>query len=109
MEEAAIHARAVQQPHSARVAVRQNRPGAVFRSRRPQALRDRLQSFVPRDAREAAAALAPGAPLRVQQAVRVVFALRVLRHFAAQKVARNRVRGAAAQAGSPLIAIGRDQ
>ena len=44
---------------------------------------DGIQSFVPGDALEAAFALGADAPLGIQQARGRIFALQVLRHFAA--------------------------
>ena len=72
MEEAAIHPAAVQQPHGARIAIRQDRFGPVLRRDRFQPLRDGVQRFVPGDAFEAAFALRADAPLRIEQAVGMV-------------------------------------
>ena len=70
MEEAAVHAGAVEQAHGAGVAVGQNRFGAELLRDGGQAARDGVERFVPGDAREAAFAFGAGAPLRIEQAVR---------------------------------------
>ncbi len=62
-----------------------------------QARGDGVERLVPGDAFEAAFALGADAPLRIEQAVGMILALEVVRHFAAQESARDRMRRVAAQ------------
>ena len=103
MEEAAVHAGAVEQAHGAGVAVGQNRLGAVLLRDGGQAARDGVERFIPGDAREAAFAFGAGALLRIEQAVGRIFALQILRDFAAQEPARDGMGGVAAQAGGAAV------
>ena len=97
MKEAAIHARAVEQSHGAGVAVRQNGfgPELVRDGRKPAG--DGVERIIPGDAFEASFALRARTPLRIEQAGGRIFALQILRHFAAQESAGNRMGGVAAQ------------
>ena len=68
-----------------------------------QARGDGVERLVPGDALEAAFAFGADAPLGIEQAVGRVFALEVLRHFAAQKAARDGMVGIAAQPGGAVV------
>ena len=69
MKEAAIHAAAVQESHGARVAVRQNRFGAVLVGDLSQPRGDGIQRFVPGNPLEFALAFRANALLRIEQPV----------------------------------------
>ena len=71
--------------------------GPCSRGDRAQPLGDRAERLVPRDALEAALALAAHAPQRVQQAFGAVDALEVAVHLRAQEALREAVLGVAAE------------
>ncbi len=64
---------------------------------------DGVEGFVPGDALEAAFALGADAALGIEQAVGGVFALQVLRHFAAEEAAGDGVGRVAAQFGAVAV------
>ncbi len=92
----AVDAVPLDQSHRARVEVRPDRLETVAGRLLDERLRDAVQRLLPRDASELARALRPHAPQRVEQAVRVVNALRVAPHLLADDAGRVGVpRGAA--------------
>src|SRR5262249_26774358 len=97
MEEAAVHARSLQKPQRAAVAVGQNGLRTKLLGDRLEPDRNSVERFIPGDALEAALALCPSAPLGIQQARGRIFALQILRYFAAQKPTRNGMIWIAAQ------------
>ena len=106
VEEAAVHAAAVEQAHGAGVAVGQDGFGAELVRDRAQAFGDGVERFVPGDALEASRALGAHAALRIEQPLRVIFALEILRHFAAEEAARYGVVRIAAQTGGMVVLHG---
>ena len=64
---------------------------------------DGVQRLIPADALEAAFALGAHAALRIEQAPGGIFALQVLRHFAAEEAARDGMFGIAAQPGAAPV------
>src|SRR5512141_1077347 len=98
MEEAAVHAGAVEQSHGAGVAVGENRLGSVLPRDGGEALGDSVERFVPGDACETAFAFGADALLRIEQALGRVFALQILRDFTAQESAGDGMAGVPAQA-----------
>src|ERR1017187_8055022 len=97
MEEAAVHAEAVEESHGAGVVVGENRLGSVLLGDGGEALGDGVERFVPGDAREAAFAFGADALLRIEQAAGRVFALQILRDLPAQEPARDGMGGISAQ------------
>ncbi len=97
MEEAAVHAGAIQQAHRSGVAVGQDGFGPEFVGHRLQALGDGVERLVPGDPLEAAFAFGADALLRIQQPVGMILAFEILRDFAAKKAASYRVVRVAAQ------------
>ena len=100
MEEAAVHARALQIAHGAAVAVGQDGFGAELSGDGFQSRGDFFERFFPGDAREAAFALWSDAALRIQQAVGRVFAFEIASDLAAEKAARDGMLGIATQAAA---------
>ncbi len=97
MEEAAIHRASLQQAHRPRVGVGEDRLRAVRRrGNRSEPGGDRRERFVPRDALEAALALASHAPHRVQHPVLRVRALEIAGDLGAELAGRRRMVGRAA-------------
>ena len=93
VEEAAVHAGAVQQAHGAGVAVGQHRLRSELIGDRHEFSGDRVQRFVPGDAGEPAVAFCADALLRIEQTVRRILAVQVSGHFAAEKAASDGVIG----------------
>ncbi len=91
MKEPPVHAAPVQQTHRAGVTVRQNRFG-VFLGDGFQPCGDSIKGLIPRDSCESAFTLLPGAFHRVQQPVRIVGALLVVRDLDAETAVRIRIR-----------------
>ncbi len=89
VEEAQIHAGAVEQSHGAGIAVRQDGFRAVLGSDGAQAAGDGVESFIPGDALELAGTLGADSLLRIKQAVGGILALQVAGDFAAQEAAGN--------------------
>lgn len=108
VEKAAVHAVALQQAHGAAVTVGQDGFGAGLGGDGAEPRGDFVERFVPTDAFKTAFAFAANAPLRIEQAQRRIFALQILRHFAAQEAPRHRMRRVAAQFCAPPI-FHRDQ
>ncbi len=100
MKEAAVHACAVEQAHGAGVAVGQDGLGAELGGDGAEAGGDGVEGFVPGDALEAAFAFGADAALGIEQAAGGVFALQVLRHFAAEEAAGDGMGGVAAEPGA---------
>ena len=103
MEEPAIHAAAVKQPHSAGVAIGQNGFRAELAGYREQAFGNGVQRIVPRDALEASRALGAYAALGREQPLGVILAFQILRHFAAEESARHGMVRIAAQSGGMVV------
>ncbi len=103
MEEAPVHAGALQVTHRAAVAVGQDGFGAEFGGDGLQARGDFVESFVPRDARKAAFAFRADAALRVEQAAGRVLALEIAGDFSAQESAGDGMIGIAAQAAAAAV------
>ena len=95
MEEAAIHAGPIQETHIAAIAIRQDALGAMLLSGRFQPRGDRVERRVPADFFKAAFALGANPPHRMQQTLRVILALQILGHLAAQEAPRHRMIGIA--------------
>ena len=85
MEEAAIHAGAVEESHSAAVGVREDALGAVFGGDVFEVGGDGCDGLGPGDAFELAAAFGASASERVEEAGGVVFAFEVFGDFAAEE------------------------
>src|SRR5262249_59104572 len=103
MEEAPVHAAAVEQPHGPGVAVGQDSLGAIFPRDCLQPLRNRIKRFVPGDALEFSFALAAGALLREEKALGMIFAFEVLRYFSAEEAACDGMSRVSAQAGGVVV------
>ncbi len=110
MEEAAVHRAVLQQAHRAGVAVRQDGLRAVGRRgdvREP--VGDGRERLVPRDAREAAFALATDAAHRMQHALVRVRAVEVAGHLRAQHAGRGRMVGRTADGDRAAVLDGGQQ
>ena len=97
VKETAIHAGVVEQPHGPGVAIGQDGFGAELGGDGLEARGDGVQRIIPGDALEAAFAFGADAALRIEQALGVILALQILRHFAAEKAAGDGVGRIAAQ------------
>src|SRR5437016_4389113 len=96
MEEAPVHARALDDALGAGVTVGEDRLRALIRIRNClQPRRDLVQRRVPGDALEPPLALAPDPPLRVLQPLGAVDSLQVARHLRAEEASRERMAGVA--------------
>src|SRR5579871_377779 len=97
MKEAAIHAGPVEQPHGSRVAIRENRFGSVLARSRAQSLGDRVERFVPGDARKAPLTLRAHSFLRIEETLRRVLPVQVPGDLSAEETARDGMIGIAAK------------
>src|SRR5262245_55706623 len=101
MEESPVHPRAVEQSHRAGIAVGKNRLTPAFASDRAEPLRDRIERFIPTDPLESAFAFHAYALLWIEQPLRRVLPLQILRDLSAQEPARYGMIGVAAQSRRP--------
>ncbi len=97
VEEAAIHAGAVEEPHRAPVRVGKDGFGAVLAGDAGQIFGDGVERLIPSNALKASFALGAHAASRREQAVGRVDAVKILRDLPAQEAAGNRVIGIAAE------------
>ena len=118
MKEAPVHRPVAKNPHRPRIAVWQNRLRAVLIADLLQALRDRVQRFIPGDpietlvfasARQRALGRAGLAPQGVEKPLRRIDAIEVLGHFAAKKPVGDRLRRIARYLDRPAFLVHRDQ
>ena len=118
VEEAAIHGTVAELADGAGVGIRQDRFGAVLAGDGGEAGRDGVEGFVPGNALERLGFTAVwqrgfghagAAAHRVEQAVRRVNTVEVLRHFAAEEAARDGVIGVAAEFGGTSCFVDGDE
>src|SRR5437879_4735203 len=100
VEEAPIHAGAIQQTHCARVAVRQDGFGAILGRDSAQTAGDGVESFVPGNALKFSFAFSTNSFLRIEQTVRGVLALQVAGDLAAEKSLGDRMIWVSTQPGA---------
>ncbi len=98
MEEAAIHACALEDAHGAGIGVRQDGLGAVGGDDVGEARGDLVEGFIPGDAAELAGTLGAGALEGVLEAIGMVVAIEILCYFAAEEALGDGVGGVALEA-----------